>query len=216
MALDTLLLSNPIVSELTSISLNEFLDVILPLFVFVVGLVIYAVFIFKFYRFLARRDILRLNLPQYSQGLGGFIKTTVGTLLYIAETIILTPLFVSFWFAVMALLLIILSKVHSAQTLLLTSVALVAAVRITAYYNENLSQDLSKLIPFALLAVFIVDIPLFSISSSLEIAKQILPLWKNLVYYLLFVILLEFFMRMLLGISHLVYPAGEAPPESLS
>lgn len=204
-----MVLENLTVSELTNISFNEYMALVTPLIFFIIGIVIYAVFIFKFYRFLARRDILKLNLPQYSEGFGGFIETAVSTLFYLVETIILTPLFVFFWFAVMALLLILLSKTQSPQTILLTSVAIVTAVRITAYYNENLSQDLAKLIPFALLAVLLADISYFSIESSLAIARQIPSLWKPLLYYLFFVIALEFILRALTGIALLLSPKKE-------
>ena len=34
---------------------------------------------------------------------------------------------------------------------------LVAATRITAYYNEDLSRDMAKTIPFALLGIMIID-----------------------------------------------------------
>lgn len=209
MAMDPFTLANPYISELTGISLSEYLSIVAPLMIFVGSIIIYSLFIFKFYRFIARRDILKLNLSQYSEGFEGFLKSAASTLLYILETIVLTPLFVFFWFGIMTFLLLIISKAHSPETLLLTSVAVVAAVRVASYYTEDLSKDLAKIIPFALLGFFLVDLSYFSLETSLEIAKQIPSLWKILVYYLLFVVLLEFIMRILLGISILIFPKRE-------
>ena len=38
-----------------------------PLISFVLGMAVYAIFIFKFYKFLGRKDIFSLNLTKYEQ-----------------------------------------------------------------------------------------------------------------------------------------------------
>ena len=86
----------------------------------------------------------------------------------------------------------------SVAMVLLISVAIVAAVRVTAYYNEDLSKDLAKMLPFALLGVFLLDTSFFSFSEALTEIKQLFLLWENMIYYFIFVIGLEFVLR----ISH--------------
>jgi hypothetical protein len=189
--------------SLSDFSLGEFLSAVKPLALFVIGMAIYAIFIFKFYQFLARRDIVRLGLDRYSKGFTGFLRKMVSAIFYVVKNLVFVPAVVFFWFAVLALLLLFLAKNHTADTILMTSISLVAAVRITAYYNEDLSRDLAKMVPFALLGVFLVDVSYFSVAHSLEIAKQAPLLWKQLLYYLLFVILLEFVLRILKGIASL-------------
>jgi len=105
----------------------------------------------------------------------------------------------------MAIILLIISKSSTPNHVLLISVSLVAAVRITSYYNEQLSQDLAKMIPFALLGVYLVNVSFFSIQESIEMAKQIPSLWKIGIYYLLFVTLLEFILRIISGIINIFY-----------
>ena len=75
--------------------------------------------------------------------------------------------------------------------------ALVASIRVTAYYNEALSTDLAKMFPFALLAIFLVDMSFFSYQGSLTTIKQFPLMWKQLIYYLGFTIVLEFLLRIL-------------------
>ena len=48
----------------TSFTLAEAHTTLLPLFGYIIGMVIYSVFIFKFYRFVAHRDIIKFNLAQ--------------------------------------------------------------------------------------------------------------------------------------------------------
>lgn len=184
-------------------SFTDFLGSARPLLLFIIGVTIYSIFIFKFYKFLARRDILKLKTDKYYDAYEGAAKKMLRSFFYVLENLVLIPLLVFFWFAVLAVLLLILSKNHDPNTILLTSAAIVAAVRITAYYNENLSQDLAKMIPFALLAVFLVDISYFSIADSITVAKQMVSMWKYLVYYLLFVTALEFVLRIVHAIATL-------------
>ena len=88
----------------------------------------------------------------------------------------------------------------AANNILLVSIALVSTVRIAAYYNEDLSKDLAKMQPFALLGIFLIDISYFSFSASLEVIKQIPSFWKIMIYYLIFAIVLEFILRIGSGI----------------
>jgi len=51
------------------------------------------------------------------------------------------------------------------------------------------------MLPFALLGVFLVDISYFSWQSSLELVRQVPNFWKEIIYYLVFLIALEFVLR---------------------
>jgi len=180
---------------LSDLSFKEFLVVIKPLLVFIIGMTIYAIFVFKFYRFLARRDILQLETKGYYAEYEGFVKHTLRLLFYVLENLILIPICIFFWSIVLATLLIMLSESPNPVTILLSAASLVAAVRITAYYNENLSQDLAKMVPFALLGVFLIDASSFRVNNAVTVAKELPSLLEFLLYYLLFVTALEFILR---------------------
>jgi len=192
-----------------NINITDAYAILRPLLLFVAGMVVYSLFIFHFYRFLARKDIFKLDLNQYNTSQHPTLKKIVHVFFYTIEYLILFPLFTFFWFAVLTSLLILLSKNQDIHNIIVVAIALVGAVRVTAYYNEDLSKDLAKMIPFALLGIFLVDISFFSIDSSLAVAKQIPDVFNSLIYYLFFIIVLEFVLRILYSIKILFNPEEE-------
>ena len=86
--------------ELSNISFNEYFEIIKPLMFFIIGITIYSLFIFKFYIFVAKRDVLELKLNRYSEAYEGFFEKIVKLFFYIFENLILIPLFIFFWFVV--------------------------------------------------------------------------------------------------------------------
>jgi len=162
-----------------------------PIIIFVIGVAIYSVFVYKFYRFLARKKILELRLSEYE------MHPTLKKLVHGLEVVFLFPFVVFFWFFVMAVLLTLISFSQSIESIIYISVAYVSAVRIGAYYNEDLARDMAKLIPFSLLALFIIDASNMILLNPFDLMGQLLSVWKTLVYYLVFVILLEFVLRII-------------------
>lgn len=202
-ALTNVSLTSSSLQQFTDFTLMEFIGGIRPLLVFVAGMTIYAVFVFKFYRFLSKRDIINLKTQQYYEAYEGFMHHAARILFYILENLVLIPLLIFFWASVLAALLALLSKNPDPGTILLSSFSIVAAVRITSYYNENLSQDLAKMIPFALLGVFLVDISYFTYDGAVAVAKNLPNFVKYLLFYLIFAVLLEFVLRITHGIASL-------------
>ena len=124
------------------------------------------------------------------------------------------PLFVFFWFSILSVMIILLSKTQAVGNILLVSMALVASVRATSYYNEDLSRDLAKMLPFALLGVFLIDISIFSIFESIAMIKTLPSMWRPMVYYLGFVIGLELLLRIIHGVTYLFVEKKEEELES--
>jgi len=194
----------------SSLSLNEGMSLYKPLALFVLGMMIYSFFIFKFYRYVAKRDIFKLNvIKKDGSRKKGFHKFISG-LTYTFKYVFFLPIVIFFWFIVLSIILAFLSKQEGAQIVLLISIALIATIRIMAYYDEDLSKDLAKMLPFALLGIFLVDISFFSVETSLNAISQIPTLWNILIYYLIFLIFLELVLRMFYGIyKSLLYKKEE-------
>ncbi|MBN2014848.1 MAG: hypothetical protein JW778_06675 [Candidatus Altiarchaeota archaeon] len=188
-------MTNQVYELLTALDLTEAVTLLAPLSLFILGIVFYSIFIFRFYRLLARRDIFKLNLHRYGKSQLPWLQKTLKVIFYVIEYVILFPVFAFFWFLVLAVFLSFLSKGQTAENILIVSMSVVASVRVTAYYKEDLSKDLAKLLPLALLGVFLVDTQYFSLPESLAIIAQILQMQNTLPYYLLFVIALEFSLR---------------------
>jgi hypothetical protein len=183
------------------VSLNEFnladaTITLRPLMFFVFGMAIYSVYIFRFYRFLARKNIFDLDFKRYETSRVRVVRSVLHLVFYIVKYLMLFPWLAFFWFAVMTLMLAFLGKNQTTETTLMVSMAVVSAVRITAYYDENLSDELAKVLPFALLGVFLVEPTYFSFPASINLLQQAITQWENMAYYLLFVVALEFVLRL--------------------
>ena len=125
-------------------SFNEAVSTTKPLLFYVIGIVIYSIFIFKFYKFVARKDIFNLNLQKYSESFFGSIAKFLRLIFYIIEYILVFPIFTFFWFSVVSLILAALSRNHAPQNILLIAMAIVASIRITAYYNVIVEKNQSR------------------------------------------------------------------------
>lgn len=191
-----------IASFFDQFSLAEAKALTFPLLLFVVGVFIYVWFIFKFYPFLSKRDIFELNLQQYSESFIGGVKIFLSGIFYVLEYVFILPFFAFFWFGVVAVILAMLSK-SNVESMLLIAMVLVGSIRMTAYYKEDLSKDLAKILPFALLGVFLVNVSFFSWQASVETLKQFPSQWKQMMYYLIFIVLLEILLRIVYGLSSL-------------
>ena len=194
------------------LNVNDAMDLLSDVAVYVVGMAVYAVFVFNFYRFLASKDMFQIDLSRYEKSRFRFVRRMLHVFFYVLKYIILFPIFAFFWFAVLTLILAFLSKERSFADTLLVALATVSAIRVTAYYNEDLSRDLAKILPFAVLAVFLIDASFFAIGESLEALREAEDYTTNIVYYLLFLVLLEFALRILNGIVRALFRRGKQAP----
>ena len=162
---------------------------------FTAVIVIYSIFVFNFYRFLAKKNILELNLNQYNRSEHQTIAKILAVIFYIIEYIIILPILTFFWFAVLASLILILAKGIETNIILLISAALIASVRVTAYVTEDLSKDLAKMLPFTLLAIAFTTAGFFDVSALMSRISEIPALLSHIPYYLIFIIAIELIMR---------------------
>jgi len=186
---------------LPPVSYNEALSILTPLLYFIGGMVVYTIFIFNFYRYLAKKDLFELDLSKYAETSFAGLKKFFSIIVYLVEYVLITPLLVFFWFVILSILLAFLSKSQDPNNILLVAMAVVSTVRITAYYHEDLSRDVAKILPFTLLGIFLVDISFFSLEKSIDLLLIFPTLWSKMMYFLLFAIVLEFVLRILYGLK---------------
>jgi len=194
--------------DISSLFMNfrfaEAIEHLKPLLLFMTGMIIYSVFIFKFYKFISKKDILKLDLEQYSSNSKHRVLHKISAfLLYVLEFVIIMPLVIFFWFLVFSVIIIFFSKEIDPQRVLLMAFSLVGSIRAIAYYSENLSQELAKMLPLTLLAIFLVDASYFSLDNSVAILRTLPSLWEIIVYYLLLIVFLEIVFR---GVRYLLSP----------
>jgi len=178
-------------------------SLILTLSFFTAVIVIYSVFVFYFYRFLAKKNIIELNLNRYNKYSNPTTVKLFAAIFYIIEYIIVFPILTFFWFTILSVLILILATGINIGTILLISAALVASVRVTAHVSEDLSKDLAKMLPFTLLAIAITTSGFFNISDLLSRVMEIPSLFSRVPYYLIFIVGIELTMRIFTFISNI-------------
>ena len=195
---------------LDSLTIDAALQLLWPVLVVVGGMAAYAVFVFKFYRFVAARDMFSLNFSG-GAAFGSVIRDVIFLFWYVIRYLILFPAFAFFWLVVLTLILVFLSDGRDLSEILLIAMATVCAIRVSAYYNEDLSRDLAKILPFAVLGVFIIDTSFFNVQSSLDTLDQVSAHLDTIVYYLVFLIALEFVLRLIYFVVKLLFPNRQEP-----
>ena len=161
---------------------------------------IYAIIIWHYYRTMAKRDFF---VTKKKEGEGFFvgIHNFVSELGTIAKYIFIYPVISFLFFAIFSILLFFLSKEQPIATILFIAAAYISAIRITAHYSEDLSKDLAKMIPFALLGVLIVDINFFSATLLIERLQALPEFMTDIFSFILYFLVLELALKILYKIK---------------
>ena len=184
-------------SSISSINFDSFVAEVLPVFGAIVGIVIYSTFVFKFYRFLASKDLIDVDFSQYSEGFTGFLKRFVDGILIIIQYILFTPFLISFWTLILAVILTLLSGGEDLYWNVLVATSMVGSVRVISYFSEDLSRDVAKMLPFAVLGVFLVDSGAFNWNAVSELWSQLDEFATSFGSSMLLVVILETILRIL-------------------
>ncbi|MBI2649847.1 hypothetical protein HYX04_00875 [Candidatus Woesearchaeota archaeon] len=164
--------------------LNLFISTI---FLFLASLLAWYIY----YKQLARRDLFeipKLNLKSK------FINV-LDKIIYFLKYLFIFPVYSFIWFLIFSFLLFVLSKSRPIEDILFLGIIVVAATRIGAYVSEKLAEDMAKLLPLTLIAIFLLDpkaVTLQAITSSFPALLQQIP---RVAKYLLFIIAVEWLLR---------------------
>jgi hypothetical protein len=170
-----------------------------------IGMVIYGIFIWNFYRFLARREMIPLSLEKY-QSSG---RKVVAGIAYIFKYVIVFPLVILVWFVIYSTFLFFMAPDIPKEHVFLIVISLVVTVRISAYYKEDLAKDFAKLIPFALLGIFITSNIFFTPNDVIDRAYGFLPFLGKILGFVVYAIIVETVLRVLFLIKRKIIPAAE-------
>ena len=133
---------------------------ILPVFYLILLIALYSIGIWHFYRFIARRDCFKIKFSSHKK----FVE--------FSKYFFIFPFVAFVFFIGLSLMMLFITRNYSLNSVLSTSFAVVLAIRITAYYSEDLAKDVAKMLPFVLLGTFLVD-PSYNLSLPRNyISKQ--------------------------------------------
>ena len=183
------------IEEILSGNLEGFI----ALFYLIIMIAIYAIVIYHFYRYIARRDCFKPSKRKHTKTVGFF------------KYFFLYPFVAITFFMGFSLILISVTQAetYNISEILAISFAIVVAIRITAYYTEDLSRDVAKMLPFAILGVFLVDSTYFSIEAVIDRISLLPENVNPIIQFVLLIILVEWILRVGLTIRYAIFPKKE-------
>ncbi|MDP1729328.1 MAG: hypothetical protein Q8L27_03950 [archaeon] len=198
MAFDQLFLSSVSANyrELITLLPSQ-LKIIPPLIVLTLIIAIYAFFVLFFYKVLAKRDLITVNLAKYNSYKHSGELKILAFIFYTIRYLLLTPVLIMVWFVIFSIFLIVLAKSLDVATVMLVSAGLVSAIRLVAYFDEGLSEDVAKLFPLTLLTGVIITPGFFDVQTTFSRLLEIPLFFNNVLYYLLFILVLETILRII-------------------
>lgn len=172
-------------------NIQRFVSFILIVFL----VVLYSIFVWKFYSSISKKNMFELDLNQYNPSKNPYLEKTLAILIYAFQYLIIFPILIFIWFIVFTIFLILLTNLIEIETLLLISATVITSIRLTSYYRKKLSEDLAKLIPFTLLAVSLLNPDFFSIERIITQFKEVSLTSGGLFIYFIFILVLEIILR---------------------
>ena len=168
-----------------------------PTLIAIIAVAVYSGFVFMFYRALAKKDLLTLDLSKYADDFSGKVKKYLRSVLFVIQYIIVIPILIAFWTLVIAVILTLLSEStdHARNALIATS--LVGAVRILAYFTEDLSRDVAKMLPFTVLGVFLVNSTSIQWNQFVDLLNNLPELGKSFLLSVLLLVIIETLLRII-------------------
>ena len=166
-------------------------------FVLALLIVLYALFVWKFYQSIGKKNLIELNLSKYNKSKHPFFEKLLAGALFLLEYIIIIPIAIFLWFASFTIFLILLTENVSINLVLILSATTIAAIRMISYHNEDLAKEVAKLVPFVLLATSLPTPGFFSVERILGQIKNIPSGFGSILIYLMFIIFLEVVLRAL-------------------
>ena len=159
---------------------------------------LYGIFVFSFYKFLSKKNIFSLDLSNFEKSKNSYSEKISSIFLYVIEYIILLPIFIFIWFGVLSIFLMISARPEmTANSLLIISAAIIITVRILSYLNEQLSEEIAKVVPLTILVMAILGDNFFSFSLLSERLVSIGSLYVHIWQSLGLIVFFEFLMRIL-------------------
>ena len=182
---------------LRGLSFDMALELIQPAIVFALVLAAYTMTVFYFCRFISRRDVIRFQYLGLRNLLGRntILKVLLFSWVWGLRYVVMFPLVAYSWFIMLTVMLAILYNSREPAQLILISMSVITAVRVTAYLDEDLSRDIARILPFALLGLFIASFNDIEIGATVRLLRESVQEWERLLYYWVYVILQELVLR---------------------
>jgi hypothetical protein len=166
-------------------------DVLLLLF----GIVLASVFVWYFYSSLSKRNLLHINLYKYNRSEYPALRKFAAIFFFFIEYLFLMPLIIIIWFAALSVMLLLINEKYNVGQVLMVGAAVVGAVRILAYYNEDAAEEVAKIVPFTALALFLLSSINITFSQVFTQLEEVPALLGSIFWYIMVVVAVEAVLR---------------------
>lgn len=167
-----------------SLSVDTALELLWPAIMFALVMGGYTSVVFYLCQFMSRRDVFRFRFSSLrrvtSRSLALRLLLLAG--IHIVQYILLFPLVAYLWFWMLILVVALLYNDMTPANLIVISMSVLTSVRVTAYFNEDLSRDISRILPFALLGIFLAQLGDFEIEATLNLLEGTIWEWERAFY----------------------------------
>lgn len=178
---------------------------------FISGVAVYSIFVWYFYRFISKRELITQHYSK--QGEDKISKS--GIVRYIITYVTIFPLIIFVWFFVLGYFIFIIAQDMPISVAFFISMAVIGVVRIVAYFREDAAKEVAKMIPFAILSLFLTSAVMYSDPNFLEPDELLegVDLLVNkpltVIPYVLTVVMFEWVFRVIFIIKRKFLPVSD-------
>jgi len=184
----------------------------LTFLLFVIGIAIYALFVWYFYRYISKRDLF----PKFFYILEKQEKYTKAKLVsFVGIYIFSFPVIIFIWFTVLAFFVYLVAEEMPMYLAIFVSMSIIAVVRILAYYREEAAKEIAKMIPYAILAFFLTSVavyqdPHFFTEKDLgSVPSKFMESLEGIVFAVVVISIFEFAFRIGFIIKRRLWPVAD-------
>lgn len=129
-------------------------------FVFIIGIAIYALFVWYFYRFISKRDLFPKIFYKFSyHKKEENIFKIIG---FAVAYIVAFPVMIFVWFVILAFFVFLIGEDMPFRIAIFVSMAIIGVVRILSYYKEDAAKEVAKMIPYAILSFLLTSAAVYA------------------------------------------------------
>jgi len=182
---------------------------------FIVGIAIYSLFVWHFYRFISRRDLFPKLFYGISQNQNQENTSKAKTLGFATAYVITFPIIIFVWFTILAFFVFLIGEDMPFHIAIFVSMAIIGVVRILSYYKEDAAKEVAKMIPYAILSFLLTSAavyanPNFFTEKSIQtIPIQFMNNFEGIVAAILMVSAFEFSFRIAFIIKRRFLPVSD-------
>ncbi len=179
-------------------------DPLVRFFFLSTALAVFGAFVYFSFMRISRRDIVSFSMRRLVGSIGQ--PSLVDFVVYVFKYIVVFPIITLLWAAVIAGVILLLSKQPDAAYAVLFATVIIGATRLLAYFSEPAAQEIAKLLPFVFLSALIFD-PNFSfLNSAPTDLGGFMSTLPQAEAYFIGILLLEIILRLLYTAKLLLSP----------